>query len=166
MDFRSVYILTDYQQLKNTGQHETYLTKAGWAWHATINILYNLESKTPVLLSKQGFGMGSYFQRGLTLEQPNDRVLHTLRKKNSVLEYIHSHRVATKPWIMEIAANVNDFNGVLHSKVKVLHRAWGLTFEGVLLKRGVLLSRLYSIFLWVYLKSQNGSFLSVCVPWR
>ncbi len=48
-------------------------------------ILYNLESKTPVLLSKQGFGMGSYFRRGLTLEQPNDKVLHTLRKY-SVLE--------------------------------------------------------------------------------
>ena len=44
----------------------------------------SLESKTPVLLSKQGFGiigMGSYFGRGLTLDQPNDRVLYTLRKK-------------------------------------------------------------------------------------
>ncbi len=37
-------------------------------------VLYNLESKTPVLLSKQGFGMGSYIRRGLTLEQPNDKV--------------------------------------------------------------------------------------------
>ncbi len=32
------------------------------------NLLYSLESKTPVLLSKQGFVMGSYIRRGLTLE--------------------------------------------------------------------------------------------------
>ena len=53
--------------------------------------------------------------------------------KNSVLEYIHAHRVAIKSRIIQIAANVNDFNGVLLSKVKVLHGVWGLTFEGVLL---------------------------------
>ncbi len=86
----------------------------------------------PVLLSKQGFGMGSYFRRGLALEQPNDMILYTLRK-NSVLEYIYAHRVEIKSRIMKIAANVNDFNGVLLSKVRVLHGAWGLTFEGVLL---------------------------------
>ncbi len=43
--------------------------------HPDQGILYNLESKTPVLLSKQEFGMGSYFRRGLTIEQPNHRVL-------------------------------------------------------------------------------------------
>ncbi len=31
---------------------------------------------------------------------------------------------------MKIAVNVNDFNGVLHSKVKVLLGAWGLTLKG------------------------------------
>ncbi len=34
---------------------------------------------------------------------------------------------------MKIAANTNNFNGVVHLKVKVLQGAWGLTFEGVLL---------------------------------
>ncbi len=61
-----------------------------------FTMICDLESKTPVLLSKQGFGIGSYFRRGLTFEQPNDRVLQTLRKKNSVLEYIHAHQVAIK----------------------------------------------------------------------
>ncbi len=75
--------------------------------------------------------MGSYFRRDLTLEQPNGRVLYTLRK-NSVLEYIHAHRIAMKSRIMKIVANVNDFNGVLLSK-GILHQGWGLTFEGVLL---------------------------------
>ncbi len=38
---------------------------------------------------------------------------------------------------MKIAANVNDFHGVLHSKVKVLHGACGLTFcRGLTLKGG------------------------------
>ncbi len=77
--------------------------------------------------------MGSYFRRGLTLEHPNNRVLHTMRIKSLSWNIIHSHRVEIKPRIMKIAANANDFYGVLHSKVKVLHGAWGLTFEGVLL---------------------------------
>ncbi len=42
-------------------------------------------------------------------------------------------RVAIESRIIRIAANMNDFIGVLLSKVKVLHGAWGLTFEGVLL---------------------------------
>ena len=102
------------------------VVNASGIWlHASVHII-------PGLTLKQGLGMGSYFRRGLTLEQPNDTVSYILRKK-SVLEYIHSHRVAIKSRIIKIVANMNDFNGVLLSKVKVLHRAWGLTFEGVLL---------------------------------
>ena len=67
-------------------------------------ILYNLESKTPVLLSKHGFGLGSYFRRGLTLEHPNDTVLGSEKKIvswniyagslscNQVLNYENCHK--------------------------------------------------------------------------
>ncbi len=42
----SVYILTDYQNLKTTGQYETCFTKAGCVWHATIYIGVNLSDET------------------------------------------------------------------------------------------------------------------------
>ena len=65
-------------------------------------IMDSLEYKTPVLLSKQGFGMRSYFRRGLTLEQPNDRVLHSLRKKFCLKIYIHAHWLQSGPVIWKL----------------------------------------------------------------
>ncbi len=38
------YIMTDYLKFKNTGQHWTCFTKAGWAWHATVyNIIMGVQ---------------------------------------------------------------------------------------------------------------------------
>ncbi len=71
--------------MKNCRKHHIFFQSQ----FVILCILYSLDSKTHVLLSKQGFGMGPYIRRDLT-----------------------------------------DFNGVLLSKVKVLHGVWGLTFEG------------------------------------
>ena len=89
----------------------------GFALHLaepTIDFIKSqtLTGQTPVLLSKQGLCMGSYFRRGLTLEQPNDRDLHTPRKKLSLGIYTVACQrggVSNKPpWLQAIAPGSDE----------------------------------------------------------
>ena len=61
--------------------------------YSICQLLYSLESKTPVLLSKQGFGMGSSVQRGLNLEQPMKEYDLTCEEVLQSLEHLN-HRIS------------------------------------------------------------------------
>ncbi len=95
-----------------------------------LMVLYNLESKTPVLLSKQGFCMGSYFQRGLTLEQPNDRVLQTLRKKIMSWNIYMLIRLQSSPELWQLPQTRMILMGSYFRRSKYCIR------HGVLLSKG------------------------------